>query len=65
MTAGQVRRHAQLKHINLLNYSYLSPRANFTLISFLLYKKKKKSVPEVKQVPEVLEVPEAPRSADL
>ena len=64
LTAGQVRRHAQLKHVNLLNYSSLSPRANFTLISFLLYKKKKKKicVPEVKQVPEV---PQAPRSTDL
>ena len=44
LTAGQVRRHAQLKHVNLLNYSSLSPRANFTLISFLLYKKKKKNM---------------------
>ena len=56
MNARQVGRHGQVKHISLLNYSSLYPKANFIPLSLLFFYKKIYVY--------IIWVPQAPQSAD-
>ena len=56
LNARQVGRHGQVKHISLLNYSSLYPKANFIPLSLLFFYKKIYVY--------IIWVPQAPQSAD-